>query len=228
MNKLHHETMRLVKFLENYYDPWHMHISTKFKAFTWKIPTLLKDLSSNNEDNIYIKSIISFREGKDEEAIKLIDKLLLNNSKNPYLFELKGQIFFAAGKLKEAIIFYKKALDISYHSALIKLQYAICIVQYASLINDEMLLKQARILLEEVQLHESENILLYHYLAIVYGKLGLFVDANLASAEKFFILGDNKKSKFFAKKALINKNKLSSSAKIIKIHDLINLLDLEK
>lgn len=67
---------------------------------------------------------------------------------------------------------------------------------------------------------------MFHYLAVVYGKLGLIAD--LAMAEKFILLDDTKQAYFFVKLALARKNELSSNVKLIKISDLLNTLRISE
>ncbi len=213
-------------FNDNKLQQNYKHIILKFKAFTSKIPDLLKEYNYKNEDITFLRAIVFYREGKLLEAASLVDNLLQININDPYLYELKGQILFDAGRLSEALNTYKKALKLSPNSKLIKLQYAICIVHNAAKTSDRLLLQQARNLLEEVQFQEKENILLFHYLAITYGKLGLFADADMAAAEKFILLGDNKKATFFAKKALKNKALFSSNAKLLKVNDILSSITI--
>jgi predicted Zn-dependent protease len=204
----------------------YQHIAIKFKAFTGKIPSLTKEYAKYDSNSAkYLKAIISHREGKSSVAINLIDELLKNNNNDLYLHELKGQIFFETGSLNEAVNSYSHALELSPYSALIKLQYAISLVHIKT--NDNALLEQAKNLIEEAMLSEKENILLFHYLAIIYGKLGFFADADLAAAEKFVLLGDDKKAIFFAKKALKNKASFSSQTKLIKVNDLLNAIEVQ-
>ena len=70
-------------------------IRAKLKGFLNKpdqIIKLFKDKSK--EDNLYALSIALYRKALIEEAIETIDILIMKYPKNPWFYELKGQIYF--------------------------------------------------------------------------------------------------------------------------------------
>src|SRR4029079_12773383 len=50
----------------------------------------------------YARAIAAYRDLKTDEAIKQIDALIAEHPTNPYLQELKGQVLYEAGRIKES------------------------------------------------------------------------------------------------------------------------------
>ena len=59
--------------------------------------------NKNGIESLYASALNNYRIGKINDAILLIDRCIKIDSKNPYFFELKGQMFYESGMFKEAI-----------------------------------------------------------------------------------------------------------------------------
>ncbi|WP_408647404.1 tetratricopeptide repeat protein, partial [Wolbachia endosymbiont of Pentidionis agamae] len=171
------------------------------------------DLRISNYANV----IISYRKGKIEEAVEQLDSLIKDSHKDPYLYELKAQVLYKAGRLNEAIENYKKSIDyLPYNSDpgyLIKLA-----LSHTLLLSNRI--KEAISNLEEIS-HLETSVL--YYLSIAYKR-----DKNLpmfyfSSAKKAFFIGNIKQFKKYAKLALLSLPK--NSAYSMQVSDLLNQID---
>ncbi|MDY6407839.1 MAG: M48 family metalloprotease [Pseudomonadota bacterium] len=84
----------------------------------------LKVYYGETEPDLYAQSIAYYRQNNFKRAFQILDGLILKDPKNPYFYELKGQLFFEIGKLKEAAENYRQASVLKSDSGLIKLSYA--------------------------------------------------------------------------------------------------------
>ena len=135
-----------------------------------------------------------------EEAILAINSLLNEYPNDPYFLELKGQIYAENGKIENAILAYKKSLDLIQEPApLIMLALANMLLEKKNSISSY---EEAKALLNKIVFLEPKNILAWHLKGITHSKLNESNLANLAAAEEFLIRHDFKRSKHFAEKVL--------------------------
>ena len=81
-------------------------------------------LSDESVNSLYARAIASFKSLKFAKALKLTDTLIVKEPQNPHFKELKGQILFELGKMKEAKEEFTKAAQILPSSALFKINEA--------------------------------------------------------------------------------------------------------
>lgn len=83
----------------------------------------------NTDAALYAQSIVSLREGKTDDALHKIDVLTERQPKNPYLYELKGQILFEGGRAEESVVAYKQALKLLPDNYLLQISLAQAILE---------------------------------------------------------------------------------------------------
>jgi predicted Zn-dependent protease len=183
---------------------------------------LQKYANRNDETSNYIKSIALFRKGEIDKSLNLLNPIVEKNSKDGFLFELKGQILFESGRIEDSIIAYNQAIKIMdlQDSAQSKIAFASAILALKK--NDPDLVKLAIKRLEEAKDFEGENPFLFKQLANAYDKIDDKGRSLLALAEFNFLIGDKDKCRKYAKDA---KNKLDKSAKteLLRADDLLDL-----
>lgn len=81
----------------------------------------LKDVSAPAR---YARSIAYFKQLKTAAALKELDSLIAEAPKNPFFYELKGQIYTENGQIAAARAAYQKAYDLLPYSALFQLNLA--------------------------------------------------------------------------------------------------------
>src|SRR5690606_1913970 len=60
----------------------------------------------------YARSVAYHRTGQLEKALAELNPLIEHEPDNPYVWEVKGQIYFESGKVEDAIAAYRKAVEI--------------------------------------------------------------------------------------------------------------------
>jgi len=72
----------------------------------------------------YARAIALYRTSQLPRALTLMDGLLKEEPDNPFFYELKAQMLFENGRIKEAVENYKKSVALAPDSALLKVSYA--------------------------------------------------------------------------------------------------------
>jgi predicted Zn-dependent protease len=141
--------------------------------------------SDNSLESRYARAIGYYRAADLAKALPLIDSLLAEYPKDPYFWELKGQMIFENGDAKGALAPYLTAVSLLPGSALIKRDLAR--VQLA--LNDPSLLQDAVANLKEAVAENKESPFTWRQLAIAYGRLGDKGHSSLALAEEALLTG---------------------------------------
>jgi predicted Zn-dependent protease len=198
----------------------------KLRAYTYPPDTILAKYNGNDFISYYARVIAIFRKGQKQEAENKINLLVSDYPKDPYLLEIKGQIFMENGDFTTSTKTYKEALRYEPSSNLLKFQLAVSEINLASKTNDETLLKNSILLLNQIIDTNDQTSMTYHYLSVAYGKLGDIGNAKLALAEKFFLLDKKPETEKFANQAL--KYLKPGSSSYIRANDLLNDLKHNK
>lgn len=188
--------------------------------------------NSNSENAKYSKAIALHRIGNSKEAKKLINEIIFNNKNDGFLYELKAQIEFESGDIKNSILSYKQAIKnlSNRDSSQSKIYMASAIILVAN--KDKDLLEIALTNLKQAKEYEKENPFLFKQLSVVYNKINDEARSMAALAEYNFLLGDLKKSKKYANKAkekfdeFDNKNLFKQDK--ISLDDLIYEINLQE
>lgn len=194
-------------------------VQAKLYAYLFSSQQTLKKYPLNLDSTpaLYAQSIALFKDLKFEKALGKLDVLIDREPQNPYFFELKAQIYFETGKIKQAQDNYKKALSLMPDSALLQISYA------QSLLEDTSAEEKATEIINLLNkaLISRPNTFAWMLLARAYELNGNSAAANYASAEYSYRLGRVKT----AKEQLKTAKNLNPSAQIsLKIDDLNNRL----
>jgi predicted Zn-dependent protease len=128
----------------------------------------------------YARAIAYYRIPELKKALEIIDGLIHDMPKDPYFEELKGQMLFENGRVKDAIAPYERSVALKPDSALLKIELAQ--VQLES--EDPQQVPKALTLLNDATQYESDNSELWRLLAIAYGRGGNMGMAALSLAEQ--------------------------------------------
>ena len=110
----------------------------------------------------------------------LIDALIAERPNDPYFYELKGQILFENGRVRDALGPYREAVRLAPDEPQIHIGLAHAMVETG----DPLLLRPAIQELQPALDRERENTIGWRTLATAWGKLGDIGQANLALAEE--------------------------------------------
>jgi predicted Zn-dependent protease len=193
----------------------------KLKAFLTTRDRMIKKIASPDKgiDGKYAQAIYLYRLARTQEAVKVIDELITTQPKDPYFHELKGQVLFESGHIKEGLQSYKEAAKLLNNNALLKLEVATVQIALAENETNTALLSEAIQNIHYVIKKEPENSFAFKQLAIAYGKLGKLGESYLAMAEEALLQEDMARAKKYAKLA---ESKLSkNSPAFLRAKDLL-------
>jgi predicted Zn-dependent protease len=170
---------KTLKMPEYFYEQ-HARMVVKLKAFLWSPHKTLRTFNGKTLLDTYAQSIAYYRQADFEKALSLVKQLLEQEPKNPFFWELRGQILFDSGKVVESIAPYRRAVELYPGSALLQAALA------QSLLQDQKKesLEQALDHLQKAISLEYDNGMAWNYLAIAYGRQHQMAKMALSLAEK--------------------------------------------
>jgi predicted Zn-dependent protease len=145
----------------------------------------------------YARAISYYRNANLSQAMREIDGLIKLQPKYPYFWELKGQALFENGKAQRAIAPLQKAVSLAPNSGLIRIMLAQALLAENGKKNAQKAIRQLTI----ARRSEPNSSSLYRFLAVANSRLGRIGQADLASAESAFRIGDLNLAKERARKA---------------------------
>jgi predicted Zn-dependent protease len=143
--------------------------------------------SDQSPDARYARAIAWYRYPKLDKAVPAIDALIRDFPQNPYYEELKGQMLFENGRIRDAIPPYEAAVKLAPDAALIRISLAQTYIESG----DPTLDKRAIAYLDDASRVEGREGLVWRLLATAYGRDNQFGMAALSLAEG--ALADGKK-----------------------------------
>ena len=145
----------------------------------------------------YARAIAAYRAVDIKAALTQIDALIAEQPENPYFHELKGQVLFESGKSAESVGPHRKSVELAPQHALLKVNLARSLIGT----KDDAAIKEAEGLLMDAIHLEPDNAFAWTFLADVYAKQDRLGDANLATAEAAYNVGDMPRAFNFARRA---------------------------
>ena len=174
-------------------------VRAKLIGFTTKPSDITNfyPIKDNSIEANYARAVAKMRTGEINSTIERIDALINHQPKNPYFWELKGQALIEAGRTKQSIASFKKAISLAPEEGLLQIWYGYALV--AS--EDNKNLEEAVNNLTQGLGKEPNSALGYRQLAIAKGRLGLNAEAELATAQGHMTAGNYDLAKQSAYKA---------------------------
>jgi predicted Zn-dependent protease len=155
-------------------------VRAKLIGFLSPSSETLKSIKGDDPPARYARAIALYRLGHLNEALPMVDRLIAEQRTNPWLHELKGQILFENGRVREALAPYREAVRLAPDQPQIRIGLAHAMVETG----DPLLLRPAIQELQPALDREHENTMGWRTLATAWGKLGDIGQANLALAEE--------------------------------------------
>ena len=159
--------------------------------------------------NKYSLAVAYYRKALLKESLSALNEMINQYPNNPWFYELKGQVLYESGKIRESIIPYRKSLLISHNEPLLMVALATAL----NAMENKSNAIEAISLLKKSLMHDQKNTQTWFQLAISYSRINDIGNAELASAERHFLTGNVKMASFHAKKSL-KYNKNSSISKL--------------
>ncbi|MEM9422370.1 MAG: M48 family metalloprotease [Pseudomonadota bacterium] len=145
----------------------------------------------------YARAVAYYRASQLDKASREIDRLIKDDPKNPYFWELKGQMLFEHGQIDQAVAPHRMSVSLAPQYALLKINLARALVA----LEDGEQMREAIEVLKSALRQEPDNGFGWSELARAYafeGEQGL---ANLAQAQAFFAGGNLPEAHRFATRA---------------------------
>lgn len=177
----------------------HDMVRAKFIAFTGAAPKTARAYPPNDQSlpAKYARAVVAFRYGDPKAAVAQTDALIEIDPKNPYLWELKGQILLETGSPKAAVAPLRKAVALAPSEGLIRVLLGQALVA----VGDPASMKEAIEHLSKGLANDPDQGIGYRQLAIAYARTGNIPMADLATAQGAFAGGDVKAAKQYAMRA---------------------------
>lgn len=145
----------------------------------------------------YARAIAYYQTREPDKALKLIDAMLTEQPDNAYLYELKGQILFEYGRIAEAEAPQRKSVELKPNAPLLRINLG----QTLTNLDDKAKRAEGIAELKKALLMEDDNAEAWRLIALAYARDGDEGQAELATAEQYFIMGAFADSRQFAIRA---------------------------
>ena len=172
---------RMVAKLKGFLDP----PETTFRAYP--------DEDQSTESR-YARAIAYYRIPDLDRAFAALDALIADHSDDPWFHELKGQVLFENGRVREAIAPYERAVALKDDAALLRLGLARAQIESG----DAALLASAIENLEAATRLEPKLPQHWYQLGIARGRAGERATSSLAFAEAAYLRGDVERAHYHA------------------------------
>lgn len=147
---------------------------------------------------LYARAIAAYRAVDIKAALTQTQALIDGDPENPYFQELKGQILFESGRAEESVEPHRRSVDLAPQHALLKVNLARSLIGT----KEDAAIKEAEGLLMDAIHLEPDNAFAWNQLAVAYAKQNRIGDADLATAEEAYVLGDMARAYNFARRAV--------------------------
>ena len=207
------------KEINSILEPRMKRVVVKLEAFLGDSNFIIKKYYKNDDLSKYARTIAYFKKGKIKESLDILDEIINSNPNDGYLWELKGQILFETGQIKESIVAYNQALKFQTgNKSLVKIALATAIIALDDA--DKTLLNIAISNLLSAKREGQDNPEIFKQLASAYSKKNDMGNAYLSLAEYNLMINKTDKATEYAKLA---KDNLESTdrAGIIQAEDII-------
>ncbi len=145
----------------------------------------------------YARAIAYYKDTETERALTAIDGLIEEQPEDPYLWELKGQVFFDAGRPVEAEAAHRRSVELKPDAPLLRINLGQTLIA----LNDPKRLDEAIDDIKQALAKEPDNPLGWRLMAEAYDTEGRDGMARLATAEQNFYLGQQTDARTFALRA---------------------------
>jgi predicted Zn-dependent protease len=164
-------------------------IKIKLHAFLDPTATTLAAYPPSDRSELarYARAIAYYRVPDLSRALPEIDELIRDVPNNPYYRELKGQMLFENGRIRDAVGPYQEAVRLAPAAALLRISLSQVYIETG----DPGLNKRAIAYLNDASREEGRDSQVWHFLAVAYGRDNQMGMAALSLAEQ--ALADGKK-----------------------------------
>ena len=146
----------------------------------------------------YARAIAWYRKGALGSALLGIDRLIKEYPNDPYFNEVRGQMLFENGHAADAVVSYRRAVQLLPGSAVIKIDFARALLETNNTDNDREAVRN----LELARQQESDSFDLWRLMASGYSRLNNPGMTSLARAEMAILRGQRAEAQAHADAAV--------------------------
>ena len=174
---------------------FHM-LQAKLAGFLDPVDTVLNryPTSDTSEEARYARAVAYFRQPDMQKAVEEINTLVQEEPKNPYFWELLGQIYVEMSLPEKGVPPYQKSVDLLPDAPLLRVSLAAA--QLAT--EKPQLATPALDNLKVALQQENDNTFAWFEAAQAYSQLGNQPMADLSTAERYYTVGAMKTAAHFA------------------------------
>jgi predicted Zn-dependent protease len=177
----------------------HAIMRAKLEGFLYGAGQVMSDYPDTDQSfpARYARAIALYRQDDTEPALKAIDALIAEQPNDPYLWEIKGQILFDAGRPKESVPAHLRSVELKPDAPLLRINLGQALIALGDPTRVDEAIATIKVALEK----EPDNPLAWRLLSEAYDSQGHDGMARLAAAEQNFYLGQMADARVFALRA---------------------------
>lgn len=178
-------------------------VQAKIYGFLDRVDVVLRRYpeTDTSAPAMYARSVAYFRQGRTNAALEEIDTLIGERPENPFLHELRGQILLEGGRADESIASFRRSVDLMPTSALLRINLAQALLASEDSERDSPRNQEALQLLQYATTQDNTSSFAWHQMAIAQARTGNDGLADLATAERYYLMGNFEEARRFAIRA---------------------------
>ncbi|KAA5805482.1 M48 family metalloprotease [Alkalicaulis satelles] len=145
----------------------------------------------------YARAVAFYKQGLMSRAEEVVLTLIADEPDNPYFHELHGQMLFESGHIERSLEPYRRSLELAPGQPLLQIGLATALIAQGG--QDEV--NEAVRLLSQALVSEPNNPFGWFQKSLAHTELGQIAHAELATAERYFAVGDSMHAHLFARRA---------------------------
>jgi predicted Zn-dependent protease len=149
----------------------------------------------------YARAIAWYQAKEMDKAIKALDALLVDYPNNPYIWEVKGQVYFDSGRPAEAAAAHRRSVELKPNAPLLQINLAQSLLAVEMDSSGGAAADEAIIHLKKALALDHDQPLAWRLMAQAYDAKHMAGEARLAEAEYDYSIGDLSRAKAFAMRA---------------------------
>ncbi|MEL7488094.1 MAG: M48 family metalloprotease, partial [Pseudomonadota bacterium] len=175
-------------------------IQAKIKGFLQEAHFTLREypLTDQSDPALYARAVAYYRSADIERGLVEVEQLIAKYPENPYYQELKGQMLFEYGRVRESIAPHRKSVSLAPDKALLRINLGRALLAT----EDVSQFEEATTILNSALRLEPDNSFGWFELARAYGGLDKIGHAHLATAESRYHAGAKAEANQFARRAM--------------------------
>jgi predicted Zn-dependent protease len=172
-------------------------VVAKLDGFLSNPAQVIQKRAGDSVPDRYARAVAYYRQPDLPKALAEIDGLIADDPKDPYFYELKGQMLFENGRIRESIEPNREALRYRPDSALLRFGLARSLMESG----DAKDLAESAALLRDVVRVEPRNGSAWRFLGIAEGRLGNEGASAMALTEQSVLVGNRKDAELYVRRA---------------------------